>query len=73
MRRSCSSHCVICGYFLDRTLMDLGPAAPGLIAGYVLPVSLVYILIVRSCSEREKYSSPANMLLLCCSWANQAA
>jgi nitrate reductase gamma subunit len=37
---------------------------PGLIAGYVLPFSLVYILIVRSCSEREKYSSPANMLLL---------
>ena len=37
---------------------------PGLIAGYVLPVSLVYILFVRSYSEREKYSSPANMLLL---------
>lgn len=37
---------------------------PGLIAGYVLPFSLVYILIVRAFSEREKYSSPANMLLL---------
>ena len=37
---------------------------PGLIAGYVLPVSLVYILIVRSFSDQEKYSSPANMLLL---------
>jgi len=53
-----------------RYFMDPVPAwvwdlqLPGLIAGYVLPVSLVYILIVRSCSEREKYSSPANMLLL---------
>jgi nitrate reductase gamma subunit len=37
---------------------------PGLIAGYVLPVSLVYILAVRFFSEREKYSSPANVLLL---------
>ena len=37
---------------------------PGLIAGYVLPLSLVYILIVRLFSVREKYSSPANMVLL---------
>ncbi len=37
---------------------------PGLIAGYVLPFSLVYILAVRFFSEREKYSSPANVLLL---------
>jgi nitrate reductase gamma subunit len=36
----------------------------GLIAGYVLPFSLVYILAVRFFSEREKYSSPANVLLL---------
>jgi len=52
-------------YFLDPVpswIWDL--QLPGLIAGYVLPVSLVYILVVRSCSEREKYSSPANMLLL---------
>ncbi|MEK6743350.1 MAG: hypothetical protein AABZ15_07070 [Nitrospirota bacterium] len=52
-------------YFLDPVpawVWDL--QLPGLIAGYALPVSLVYILIVRSCSEREKYSSPANMLLL---------
>lgn len=37
---------------------------PGLIAGYVLPFSLVYILIVRFFSEREQYSSPANIVLL---------
>jgi nitrate reductase gamma subunit len=37
---------------------------PGLIAGYVLPLSLLYILIVRLFSVREKYSSPANMVLL---------
>jgi nitrate reductase gamma subunit len=37
---------------------------PGLIAGYVLPLSLIYILAVRQLSEREKYSSPANLFLL---------
>ena len=37
---------------------------PGLIAGYILPLSLLYILIVRLFSVREKYSSPANMVLL---------
>jgi nitrate reductase gamma subunit len=37
---------------------------PGLIAGYLLPFSLVYILVVRFFSEREKYSSSANVLLL---------
>ena len=37
---------------------------PGLIAGYVLPLSLVYILIVRRFSAGEKYSSPVNMVLL---------
>ena len=41
-----------------------GLQIPGLIAGYVLPFSLVYILIVRYFSEREKYSSRANMFLL---------
>jgi len=37
---------------------------PGLIAGYILPLSLLYILAVRLLSEREKYSSPANLFLL---------
>jgi len=37
---------------------------PGLIAGYVLPVSLVYILIVRLISGRERYASLANVFLL---------
>jgi len=37
---------------------------PGLIAGYVLPLSLIYILLVRRFSEQEKYSSRANMTLL---------
>jgi len=37
---------------------------PGLIAGYILPLSLLYIFIVRRFSVREKYSSPANMVLL---------
>jgi nitrate reductase gamma subunit len=37
---------------------------PGLIAGYVLPLSLIYILIVRRFAAQEKYSSPANMVLL---------
>ncbi|HUI45348.1 MAG TPA: hypothetical protein VL122_05090 [Nitrospirota bacterium] len=37
---------------------------PGLIAGYILPVSLVYILIVRLFSGRERYASPANVFLL---------
>lgn len=37
---------------------------PGLIAGYMLPVSLVYILVVRLLSGRERYASPANVFLL---------
>ena len=37
---------------------------PGLIAGFTLPVSLVYILIVRLLSGRERYASPANVFLL---------
>jgi nitrate reductase gamma subunit len=52
-------------YFLEPVPMwvwDL--QLPGLIAGYVLPFSLVYILAVRFFSERETYSSPANVLLL---------
>ena len=52
-------------YFLDPVplwVWDL--QLSGLIAGYVLPFSLMYILAVRFFSEREKYSSPANVLLL---------
>lgn len=37
---------------------------PGLIAGYFLPVPLVYILVIRLLTRREKYASQANMLLL---------
>lgn len=52
-------------YFLDPVPMWVwGLQLPGLIAGYVLPFSLIYILAVRFLSEREKYSSPANVLLL---------
>jgi nitrate reductase gamma subunit len=38
---------------------------PGTIAGYILPPALVYILIIRLFTKREKYASPANMFLLC--------
>jgi nitrate reductase gamma subunit len=41
-----------------------GAQTPGIIAGYVLPLSLAYILAVRLLTKREKYSSPANLLLL---------
>lgn len=52
-------------YFLDPVPMWVWDLQfPGLIAGYVLPFSLVYILAVRVFSERETYSSPANVLLL---------
>ena len=37
---------------------------PGLLAGYVLPLSLIYILLVRRFSDQEKYSSRINMALL---------
>jgi len=37
---------------------------PGLLAGYVLPLSLIYILLVRRYSDQEKYSSRTNMALL---------
>ena len=38
---------------------------PGLIAGYLLPLSLLYILIIRLCTKQEKYAAPANVFLLC--------
>ncbi len=37
---------------------------PGMIAGYILPFSLVYILVVRLVSKQEKYTSRANAFLL---------
>lgn len=37
---------------------------PGLIAGYLLPLSLAYILVVRLLTKFEKYASPSNLLLL---------
>jgi len=37
---------------------------PGLIAGYVLPLALIYILVIRLLTKKEKYASPANMFLL---------
>jgi nitrate reductase gamma subunit len=37
---------------------------PGLIAGYILPLALLYILGIRLLSKQEKYASPANMFLL---------
>jgi nitrate reductase gamma subunit len=37
---------------------------PGLIAGYLLPVFLAYILVVRLCTGHEKYTAPANIFLL---------
>ncbi len=36
----------------------------GLIAGYVLPLALIYILVIRLLTKRERYASTANMLLL---------
>lgn len=36
----------------------------GAIAGYILPLSLVYILVIRLLSAREKYASRANVFLL---------
>ncbi|MGE5172931.1 MAG: hypothetical protein ACM3MD_03785 [Betaproteobacteria bacterium] len=37
---------------------------PGLIAGYILPFSLAYILAIRLLTKREKYAAPANVFLL---------
>jgi nitrate reductase gamma subunit len=53
-----------------RYVLDPVPAcvwwvqAPGLIASYVLPVSLVYILIIRLLTNQEKYAAPGNVFLL---------
>jgi nitrate reductase gamma subunit len=37
---------------------------PGLIAGYVLPLSLVFILVIRFLTRHERYAAPQNMILL---------
>jgi nitrate reductase gamma subunit len=36
----------------------------GLIAGYLLPFTLIYILVIRLLTEQVKYSSPGNLFLL---------
>ncbi len=36
----------------------------GVIAGYLLPFTLVYILVIRLLTEQVKYSSPGNLFLL---------
>ncbi len=43
-------------------LLNLGLA--GLLAGYILPVSLVYILIIKLVTEKKKYFSTDNFFLL---------
>jgi nitrate reductase gamma subunit len=37
---------------------------PGLIAGYFLPMPMIYILIIRLLTKNEKFSSRTNMFLL---------
>jgi len=37
---------------------------PGWIAGFLLPVALLYILAIRLLTGQEKFSSPANLLML---------
>jgi len=37
---------------------------PGWVAGYLLPVALLYILVIRLLTRREKFSSTANLLIL---------
>ena len=52
-------------YFLDPVpLWVWWMQTPGLIAGYILPFSLAYILVVRLLTKHEKYAAPANVFLL---------
>jgi nitrate reductase gamma subunit len=52
-------------YFLNPVpLWVWNMQTPGIIAGYVMPFSLLYILAVRFFSKREKYAAPANMVFL---------
>jgi nitrate reductase gamma subunit len=37
---------------------------PGLIAGYILPLALAYVLVVRLLAEKVRYASAANVFLL---------
>lgn len=37
---------------------------PGWIAGFVLPVALVWVLALRLLTRREKFSSPVNLVML---------
>lgn len=38
--------------------------APGLIAGYVLPLSLIYIMLIRLFGQHERYAARANVGLM---------
>ncbi len=52
-------------YFLNpvpRWVWDV--QLPGLIAGYLLPCALLYVLVIRLLTKQERYSSPANVFLL---------
>jgi [DsrC]-trisulfide reductase subunit M len=52
-------------YFLDPVpLWVWWLQTPGLIAGYILPFALAYILAVRLLTRHEKYSAAANLFLL---------
>jgi [DsrC]-trisulfide reductase subunit M len=52
-------------YFLDPVpLWVWRLQTPGLIAGYILPFALAYILFVRLFTRHEKYAAAANRLLL---------
>jgi nitrate reductase gamma subunit len=52
-------------YFLDPVPQWVWAVqTPGIIAGYILPFSLVYVLVVKYVLERKKYFSTYNFLLL---------
>lgn len=52
-------------YFLNPVPQWVWQAqTPGMIAGYILPFSLAYILVIRLLSKQEKYTSRANAFLL---------
>ncbi len=52
-------------YFLDPVPSWVWSVqTPGLVAGYILPLSLAYILLVRILGKRQKYASPGNFFLL---------
>lgn len=52
-------------YFLDPVpILIWRMQTPGLIAGYILPFSLLYILFIRIMTRHEKYTSRQNLSLL---------